>query len=263
MSSDGLWLGKELAYQMGISPGDSVQIISPLETEGPLESVPRLRTFRIEGIVDSGLPEKDLHTAYAPMKAVGSFLQKNSVVNQVEVHVRDFEQSVNVAKTMRTVLGSDFLVKDWEQLNAHLFASLRLERITMFVILTVIILVASFNIVTSLKMLVIEKRKEIAILRAMGATAKQIRGVFFIQGAVIANLGALLGAFLGLGVAWALKHYDFKLPDIFYDRNLPVVISPVLVVFVVVVAILIVLLATYFPARSAVKLSPIEGIRHG
>jgi lipoprotein-releasing system permease protein len=262
MSPEGIWMGKELAYQLNVLPGQKVSLISPTETEGPLESVPRLRNFIVEGIFESGLPEKDLHVIYANISAVREFLKKPDQVNQVEISVKQFDESKAAGDRVRTLLGDDFSVKDWQQLNAHLFASLRLERITMFTILTMIILVASFNVVTSLKMTVIEKRKEIAILQAMGAKPKQIKDVFLIQGFVIGQIGTVIGVVLGLGICFILKTYTFiPLPDIFYDRSLPVVISPLFVAGVAVTALLIVVGAAYFPARSALKLKPLDGIR--
>jgi lipoprotein-releasing system permease protein len=263
LSRDGLWLGKELAYQLAVLPGDKVQVISPTETEGPLESVPRVRVFRVDGIFSSGIPEKDLHTVYASLEAVQEFLARPGKVNRVEITVKDFENSEASGDLVRDALGPDFLVKDWNQLNAHLFASLKLERITMFVILSMIVLVASFNIVTSLKMTVTEKRKEIAILQAMGASQRQIGRIFLVQGAVIGNIGTVLGLALGLGLAFFLRTHELvQLPDIFYDRTLPVKISPFFVAAVVVTTFCIVLLAAFFPARAAAKQVPLEGIRN-
>jgi lipoprotein-releasing system permease protein len=263
LTRDGLWLGKELAYQLSVLPGDKVQVISPTETEGPMESVPRVRVFRVDGIFSSGIPEKDLHTVYASLEAAQEFLARPGRVNRVEITVRDFERSERSGNRVREELGPSFLVKDWNQLNAHLFASLKLERITMFVILTMIVLVASFNIVTSLKMTVTEKRKEIAILQAMGATESQISRIFLVQGAVIGNLGTLLGLLFGLGIAFFLGSNQLvELPDIFYDRSLPVKISPLFVSAVVLTAFCIVLLAAYFPARMASRQAPLEGIRN-
>lgn len=263
LSREGLWLGKELAYQLAVLPGDKVQVISPTETEGPMESVPRVRVFRVDGIFSSGIPEKDLHTVYGSLEAVQEFLGRPGKVNRLEIMVKDFENSEASGSLVRAEMGEDFLVKDWNQLNAHLFASLKLERITMFVILTMIILVASFNIVTSLKMTVTEKRKEIAILQAMGATQSQIGRIFLVQGAVIGNIGTMLGLALGLGLAFFLRsHPIVELPDIFYDRSLPVKISPIFVSVVAVTAFCIVLLAAYFPARAAAKQVPLEGIRN-
>lgn len=263
ITRNGLWLGKELAYQLNVLPGDNVQVISPTETEGPLESVPRVRQFRVDGIFESGIPEKDLHTVYATLDAVQEFLTKPGKVNRVELSVRDFARSEITGDLVRGELGPAFLVKDWNQLNAHLFAALKLERITMFVILAMIILVASFNIVTSLKMTVIEKRKEISILQAMGATQQQIGRIFLVQGAVIGNVGTLIGLVVGLGLCYFLQNYEIvQLPDIFYDRSLPVRVSPLFVAGVVVTAVLIVLVAAFFPARTAAKIPPLEGIRN-
>ena len=263
LSRDGIWLGKEIALQLRVFTGDKIQIISPTETEGPMESVPRLRIFKVEGIFESGLPEKDIHTAYASAEAVQDFLQRPQKVNRLEISVQNFAESGATADAIRSDLGSGFLVKDWNQLNAHLFASLRLERITMFLILTMIILVASFNIVTSLKMTVIEKRKEISILQAMGATPRQLAGIFLIQGAVIGNVGTVVGLLLGVGTCYYLKvHPVIELPDVFFDRSLPVNISPPFVLGVTFTAVCIVLLAAFFPARSAAKIPPLEGIRN-
>ncbi len=262
LSPQGIWLGQELAFNLNVLPGDRVQIISPVETEGPLESVPRMRVFLVEGVYASGIPEKDLHTAYAPMASVEDFLGRRGVVNQVELHVDHFESSVPAAEKVRRLLGPEFLVKDWEQLNSHLFSSLKLERITMFVILTMIVIVASFNIVTSLRMTVMEKRRDISILQAMGARRRQIANVFLVQGALIGGTGVLFGLGLGLSICWLLVRFPLvQLPEVFYDRSLPVNVSPLFVVLVVAVAFLIVVAASLSPARAAAKIPPLEGIR--
>ncbi|MGZ3711918.1 MAG: FtsX-like permease family protein [Bdellovibrionota bacterium] len=263
LTREGLWLGKELADQLGAFPGDKVQVISPTETEGPMESVPRVRSFRVDGIFESGIPEKDLHTVYASLEAAQEFLGRPGKVNRVEIGVKDFQHSDATGNLIREDMGAAYLVKDWNQLNAHLFASLKLERITMFVILAMIVIVASFNIVTSLKMTVIEKRKEIAILQTMGASPRQIGRIFLVQGSVIGNIGTAIGLFLGLGITLFLKNFPIvQLPDIFYDRSLPVRISPLFIAVVVGTAVLIVLAAAFFPARAAARSSPLEGIRN-
>lgn len=264
LSPTGLWVGKELAYQIGVLPGDKVSVISPTETEGPLESVPRLRVFSVEGIFDSGLPEKDLHNVYGLVEPVQEFMAKPNSVNRIEVTVKDFEHSEATGKLLQAELGDDFKVKDWNQLNAHLFFSLQLERITMFVILSMIIMVASFNIVTSLKMTVMEKRKEIAIFQAMGASPRQVGNIFLVQGSVIGGVGTLLGLILGLAITYFLKNYPIiELPDVFYDRSLPVRVSPIFILGVLVTTLAIVVVAAYFPARASSRISPLDGIRSG
>lgn len=263
-AKNGMWLGKELAYQLNILPGDSVTLISPTETEGPLETVPRIRAFTVEGIYESGIPEKDLHVVYAAIGSVSEFLGISGYVNQIEVQTRSFENSTPIAAAVREELGDAYTVRDWKDMNAHLFASLELERITMFLILAMIILVASFNIVTSLTMLVTEKRKDIAILKAMGATKRQIGRIFLVQGAVIGNVGTLLGAVIGISICLVLGNTNFiELPDIFYDRSLPVKVTPLFIALILMTAVLIVLGAAWFPARSAAKIPPVEGLREG
>ncbi|RZA05076.1 MAG: ABC transporter permease, partial [Proteobacteria bacterium] len=246
-----------------VFPGDKVQVISPTETEGPMESLPRVRVFQVDGIFSSGIPEKDLHTVYVPIASVQEFLGRPGKVNRLEITVKNFDDSETSGNLVRQDLGPAYMVKDWNQLNAHLFASLKLERITMFVILSMIVLVASFNIVTSLRMTVAEKRKEIAILQAMGASQTQIGRIFLVQGAVIGNLGTVIGLVGGLAISLFLRKYPLvELPDIFFDRTLPVKISPVFVTLVAITAFCIVLLAAYFPARSAAAQAPLEGIRN-
>ncbi len=262
ISKAGLWLGKELAYQLNILPGDKVQLISPTETEGPLESIPRLRHFVVEGIFETGLPEKDLQVAYIPIEAMREFLRKPGKINQIELKTNSFEGSIPIAARMRFSFGENYRIRDWKELNAHLFASLRLERIAMFLILSMIVIVASFNIITSLNMLVLEKRKDIAILKAMGATSKQVGRIFLVQGAIIGNIGTILGAIVGLTICYLLKTSKvIELPDIFFDRSLPVEISPIYVLGIVVTAVLIVMIAAWFPARAAARVSPLEGFR--
>ena len=262
LSPNGIWLGQELAFSLNLLPGDKVSLISPTETEGPLETVPRMRVFRVEGVYQTGIPEKDLHVIYVPVDSVREFLGLGQVVNQVEVRVDHFSNSVPAANAIRAELGSNFVVKDWEQLNAHLFSSLELERVMMFVILSMIIIVASFNVVTSLRMMVMEKRKEISILQAMGATRAQIGRIFLSMGILIGNFGSLVGLALGLLVCYLIQRYPIiRLPDVFYDRSIPVKISALFVLGVGVTAILIVMVAALFPARAAAKMHPLEGIR--
>jgi lipoprotein-releasing system permease protein len=259
----GVFLGQELAYEMGLIPGDSLTLISPTEMEGPLGSIPRSRHFVVEGIYHSGLPEQELHTIFAPESYVRSFVRRQGAVSQWEVSVRDFEQAPAIAAKIREI-APKFRVQDWIQLNAHLFASLRLERIAMFVILAFIIVVASFNIVTTLTLMVLEKKKEIAILKAMGARHGQVAAVFLAEGLLIGGVGVVAGALLGLMICSVLRRYEFiSLPDIYYDRTLPVTFDAKYYVLVSVCAILIVLAACLYPSRRAARLDPLEGIRFG
>jgi len=259
----GVFVGQELAYEMGLIPGDRVTLISPTETEGPVDGVPRLKKFVVEGVYHSGLPEQELHTVFADDRSVQSFLRKSDVVSEWEITVRDFEKAPQVADQIRK-LAQSFKVQDWVGLNSHLFASLRLERVTMFVILAFIIVVASFNIVTTLTLMVLEKKKEIAILKAMGAQHSQIAAIFLSEGILIGGVGIGGGVFLGFLFCSILKRYEFiTLPDIYYDRTLPVTFNPAYYLGVSLCALMIVLWACLYPSRRAARLHPLDGIRFG
>ena len=262
-SLPGVFIGQELAYEMGLIPGDPVTFISPTEMEGPLESVPRLKKFVIEGIYHSGMPEQELHTAFVRESSVWAFLRRAQVISQWEVAVRDFDQAPEIAAQIRA-FAPTFKVQDWMQLNSHLFASLRLERISMFIILTFIIVVASFNIVTTLTLMVLEKKKEISILKAIGARHGQVAAIFLAEGILIGTLGVGGGTLLGFLLCSALKHYEFiTLPDIYYDRTLPVTFNGLYYILIAVCALMIVLAACIYPSRRAAKLNPLDGIRFG
>jgi len=258
----GVYLGQELAYEMGLIPGDLITLVSPTETEGPLESVPRLKRYPIEGVYHTGF-EQELHTLFARESTVRSFLKKPGVVSQWEVSVKNFDQAPEIAKEIKEAL-PQFKVQDWAQLNSSLFASLRLERFSMFIILAFIIVVASFNIVTTLTLMVLEKKKEISILKAMGARSGQVAAIFLAEGILIGALGVGGGIGLGFLICSMLKRYEFiPLPDIYYDRTLPVTFELSYYLLVAGCAIVIVLAACLYPSRRAARLNPLDGIRFG
>ena len=258
-----VFVGRELAYEMGLIPGDEVTLISPTETEGPLEAVPRLKRYVVEGIYQSGMPEQELHTIFTTEGAVRSFLRKQGVISQWEISVKDFEKAPEIAKEIREI-APGFKVQDWVQLNAHLFASLKLERVAMFIILAFIIVVASFNIVTTLTLMVLEKKRDICIMKAMGARHGQVAAIFLAEGLLIGVLGVGGGVLFGAVICGFLRRYPIiTLPDVYYDRTLPVTFDTRYYVLVALCAVLIVLGACLYPSRRAARLNPIEGIRFG
>lgn len=261
----GLYVGKELAYEMGMIPGDEVTLISPVETDGPMGTVPRLKKFVIEGVYQTGLLEQELHTAYAADSSVRAFLRKAEVVSQWEVVAHRFDDSPLIAQELRKLSGaSDYRIQDWVQLNSHLFASLKLERLSMFIFLAFIIVVASFNIVTTLTLMVLEKKREISILKAMGARQSQVGAIFLSEGMIIGVLGIFSGVILGFLICSLLKRYEFiKLPDVYYDRTLPVTFDPMYYFLVPVCALVIVITACLYPSRRAALINPLDGIRFG
>lgn len=256
-----IFLGQELAYELSIIPGDQVTLVSPLETEGPIEAVPVLKRFVVEGIYHSGLPEQEGQIAFALDSSVQAFLRKSEVVTHWELTVRDFEDAPNVARRLEKAY-PDFRFQDWVQLNAHLFSALKLERSGMFIGLALIIVVASFNIVSTLTLMVLEKRREIAILKTMGAKTHEVGAIFLAEGLWIATVGVLGGGLLGFLICVILKRYEFiQLPDVYQDRTLPVTFSPAFYLWVAVCAYAIVLVACLYPARRASRMVILDGIR--
>ena len=259
----GVYLGQELAYEMGLIPGDQITLVSPTELDGPLGNIPRLKRYVVEGVYHSGMPEQELHTIYSTQAAARAFLKRADSVSQWEMSVQDFDQAPNIAAQIRTMTPG-FKTQDWMELNSHLFASLRLERLSMFVILTFIIIVASFNIVTTLTLMVLEKKKEISILKAMGARDAQVASIFVAEGILIGVLGVGGGVGCGFLICSILKRYEFiTLPEIYYDRTLPVTFDVRYYLIVSLCALLIVFIACLYPSRRAAKINPLDGIRFG
>lgn len=259
-----IFVGAEMAYEMGLVPGDFLTMVSPVETEGPLGAVPRVKRFVVEGIYKTGIPEQELHATFTAAKNVESFLRKANTLNAIEVQVGGLEEAPDAAAAIKKKLGDAYLVRSWQELNAHLFQSLSLERTAMFCILIFIVVVATFNIVSTLTMMVLEKKRSLSILRAMGATRRQVGAIFLWEGLSIGLVGVLGGAGLGLAICFALKRYPIiELPEYFYDRTLPVQVHSQSVLIVVIAALIIVVLGALMPARKASDIPPIQGIREG
>ena len=256
-----IWVGKEMAYEMNMIPGDYITLISPTETEGPMSSVPRLKRFVVAGVYNSGMPEQELHTVFMEQQSLRSFLRRTGGVTQWEASLKDFDQAPALRAELQAALPT-FKVQDWQSMNSSLFFSLKLERVAMFIALSFIVLVASFNIITTLTLMVLEKKKEIAILKTMGATNEQVAGVFFTEGIFIGGVGIVGGLLLALLLCGILKKYEFiTLPDIYYDRTLPVIIKPLYFALISASAFAIVLMASIIPSRKAARVDPLKGIR--
>ncbi len=260
--SIGVYIGRSLSYALDLIPGDTITAVSPTATEGAFGMAPKMKRFVVEGIYRTDVPEQEMRLVFTPRGNVERFLGVHSVISKIELKVDDIHSAESVSKKISKLVGDSFLVRSWETLNEHLFQSLRLERITMFCILFFIVIVASFNIISTLTMMVLEKKRSLSILRAIGATRNQIASIFFWESIVIAYLGIGLGLTLGLGVCELLKLYPIiELPDFYYDRTLPVLVNPVTVGVICVVALLIVITASFLPSRKAALISPMDGIR--
>lgn len=264
-STPGIILGNELARNIGALRGDPVTVISPLGRLTPLGRVPRSQTFRVAGIFDSGMYEYDSTIAYVSLWAAQRFLGIGDRVTGIEVRVDDIYEADRVARAIGKALdGYPYWSRDWMRMNKNLFSALKLEKIVMFIILTLIILVAAFNIVGTLIMVVIEKTRDIAILKSMGATRRSIMKIFMIEGAVIGLVGTLLGLLGGYTLCTLLATYKFiELPsDVYYISTLPVQMNPLDVALIALAAIVITLAASVYPAWQASRFDPAEAIRY-
>jgi lipoprotein-releasing system permease protein len=260
----GIILGKELASSLGVFKGDVINILSPAGEIGPLGMLPKIKKFRVAGIFEVGMFEYDLNLVLTDLRSAQEFFGMKDDVTGIELRLDDIYKAPEVRKSIQEKLGFPLYAKDWMQMNRNLFSALKLEKFAMFVILILIILVASFNIVSTLIMNVIEKKREIAILKAMGATSNGIMTVFMLQGLFIGLLGTIIGVTGGYLLSYVLNTYQIiKLPaDVYYLSHLPVKMKFFDFVTVSLSAIIISFLATIYPAWQAAKLNPVEPLRY-
>jgi lipoprotein-releasing system permease protein len=260
----GIIIGKELASSLGVIVDDTVNVISPIGDMGPFGMLPRAKKFRVMGIFEMGMYEYDANLAIADLAPVQEFLRSPDRVSSIELRLDDIYAASKIKNVIEETLGPDFVARDWMEMNRNLFAALKLEKITMFVILTLIVLVAAFNIVSTLIMNVIEKEREIAILKTMGTTNNGIMNIFIIQGLLVGVCGTLLGLAGGYLISYLINTYEIiKLPaDVYYLSHLPVKMQPVDFIVVCLSAMFISFLATIYPARQAAKLDPVEALRY-
>jgi lipoprotein-releasing system permease protein len=260
----GIVIGQELARNLRVFIGDRITVVSPVAELGPTGPVPRARTFRIAAIFYSGMYEYDSKFVYIALKEAMSFFSTNGGVTGIEVRVDDVEATTRIGRALVQQLGGfPFRTRDWKDMNRNLFAALKLEKIAMFIILAFIILVASFNILSTLIMVVLEKGKEIAILKSMGSTDASIMKIFVTYGLTIGFFGTTLGVAMGYVSCRAIETFGIGLdPEVYYIANLPVKMNPVEFVLVALAAMVISQLATVYPALQASRLKPVEGLRY-
>ncbi len=261
----GIILGRELAGALGVVKGDALYLISPRGMISPVGHVPAMKRFRIVGLFESGMYEYDGSLAFIRLEDAQHLLRMGGAVTGIEIRVNDIYHARKIADAILAHLGKPYTAKDWMEMNRNFFSALKLEKTMMFILLTLIVLVAAFNISSSLFMMVIEKTRDIAILKTMGATDRSIRRIFVLKGFVIGLLGTFLGVGLGIGLCLLLKRYEFvKLPsDVYYITTLPVQLEWPMVGLISLSTLAISLLATLYPSRQAAGLDPVEALRHG
>ncbi|MGQ9647491.1 MAG: lipoprotein-releasing ABC transporter permease subunit [Thermodesulfobacteriota bacterium] len=268
----GIILGVELAKHLSVSLNDAIQVISPLGTLTPMGMMPKMKRFQVKGIFYSGMYEYDLKMAFVSLDSAQRFFSMGDRVTGIAIKTEDIYKVKEIGREIRRKLGFPFWTKDWMEMNRNLFSALRLEKIAMFIILVLIVLVAAFNIISTLIMVVMEKNKDIAILKSMGATSRSILKIFTIEGGIIGVVGTMLGTILGLGAAFNLEKitnfvetlFGFKIlaSDVYYIDKLPSQVNPLDVILIVFTAILISLVATLYPSWRASKLDPAEALRY-
>ncbi|MBI5597896.1 MAG: ABC transporter permease [Elusimicrobia bacterium] len=261
----GVVLGVELAQNIGAWVGDEVVLISPQGLDSPLGLIPAMKRFRVVGVLKTGYYEYDASTAYCALAEAAGFFKTPGGLSGYQVRLSDLSLAESEAAALQRELGWDFAVRSFNDMNRTLFAALKLEKYVMFLILALIILVASFNIASNLILLGTEKLRDIGILRAMGATPKMIRRIFLWEGLLIGGSGTLFGVGLGLLLSWVIWRYPIvELPgDIYYLSRVPVQVEPWDVAVVTLCGLALSVLATVYPAYRASRVDPIEAIHYG
>jgi lipoprotein-releasing system permease protein len=259
----GIILGERLANQLGAFPGGPVQVVSPLGSPTAIGVIPKVRRFVVAGILRTGMSEIDATLIFMGLADAQKFFELPGAVNNIEMRVKDVNQSRRVADRIQRRLGFPYIAEDWTRLWPNLFSALQLEKKVYFLVLLLMVLIGAFNIVSTLVMVVMEKKKDIAILRSMGASQQSIRKIFLFKGCLIGVVGTILGVLLGIAGCLFIAQYKFELPkDMFLLSTLPVRIYASNFILVAVASFVVCLLASLYPARQAAQLDPVEIIRY-
>lgn len=259
----GIIIGQEMSINLHAQVGDTINVVSPVGEMGPTGPVPKAKTFRVVGIFFSGMFEYDAKFTYISLNDAQSFFNMGDTVTGIECMVDDIEAVKSIAQGVTKILGAyPYHVRDWIQMNNNIFSALRLEKIAMFIILTSAIFMASLLILVALIMVVLEKGKEIAILKSMGATDASIMRIFVTYGLTIGIAGSILGVVIGVALCSILGYFGIGLdPQVYYITHLPVKVNFYEVLFVGFSVIVVSFLATIPPAKYAAGLKPVEGLR--
>jgi lipoprotein-releasing system permease protein len=262
-------MGRVLSRKLKVGLGDEVSIVAPMSSMEPgnyqsaAESAPKSRKFRVAGIFYSGFDEYDRRLMYITLDQAMELWGQGDQVLGVELKVADVDRADEIADALAGELGGAYVVQDWNELNRNLFTALALQKIVLLIVLTLIIAVATFNMVSALTMMVIDKTREIAILKSMGATSGGIARMFQVVGLSIGGVGTIFGLMIGLTLCEVVERYNYRLdPKVYLIDRLPISVSPMEVALVGVITMAISALATIFPAAKASSLTPVDGLRY-
>lgn len=270
LKDNGIVVGSELAGKLNVKLGDKISLISPSSAKKltPIsvisDSLAEGKTFLVTGIFTSGMYEYDMNLVYIDISAAQNLVGAKDLASGLAVRVDDLFNVTSVKHSLQKELGLPYIVRTWIDSNRNFLEAIKLEKTAMFVILTLIVTVACLNIASTLIMTVLEKTKDIGILKAIGASGSDIMAVFAIQGGIIGLLGTFLGAGLGIGACWCLATYRFiNLPkDIYYIDKLPVKLDAGDISVIILSSVVISLVATIYPAYRASRLDPVEALRY-
>ncbi|EPR37477.1 lipoprotein releasing system, transmembrane protein, LolC/E family [Desulfovibrio sp. X2] len=261
----GVVVGRELAERLGLHLGARVSLLSPTGEKSAAGFTPKIKFFTVVGIFRTGMYEYDSSLVYVSKSAAQDLLGiDGDLVTGLEVRLKDLDQAASVGDAIRSIIEYPLWVRTWMEMNANLFAAMKLEKTAMFIILALIVLVGSFSIVTTLVMLVMKKTRDIAVLMSLGLSESRIRKIFMLQGTIIGAVGTVLGFGLGLPVAFLLRKYEFiKLPKNVYPVDyLPIRLETWDLVIIGLASFLLCFLATLYPAKRASSLNPTEALRY-
>ncbi len=260
----GIVIGEDLARKFGASIGSTITMVNPLGEESALGMVPKMRKYQLVAVFDAGMYDYNTGFVYVSLPEAQRFFDMPGRVSGIQVRVRDIYRAGETAEAVQAAVGYPYFTRNWIEMNKNFFSALKLEKIGMSLILAVIIIVASFNIIGTLTMIVMEKSREIAILKSMGATERSIMKIFMFSGVVIGAVGTLLGAAIGYGaVAVIAKSGIITLPrDVYQVSHLPLTITGYDILFISLMALVISFLATLYPAWQAGRQDPVEVLRY-
>jgi lipoprotein-releasing system permease protein len=250
---------------VGARVGQNITLVAPEAQTGSLSQIPRMRQYKVVGIFRSGMYEYDANLAYLTLGGAEDLYGLGQQITGYGLRLESLDATTSAMRRLQELFGNEFSVRSWQDLNRNLFAAMKLERTMMFIIMTLIILVASFTIISNLLLLTIEKAREIGILQALGASPRQIAKIFLLNGFMLGGSGVGLGLLLGTGICAFLKRYPvIRLPaDVYYVDKLPIRLSASTVESVALCAFGLVMISILYPARKASQMDPVQAIRYG
>jgi len=260
---DGILLGKDLAAKLGVTIGDTASLLTPQGTLSPMGMIPRSRRLRVAGIFSLGLYEFDSSYGFVSLDVAKRLFDKDQV-DLIQLRVDDLYLAPQIAQAIPTRLGEQYVTQNWAEMNRSLFSALWLEKMAISLTIGLIVMVAALNIVASLILLVMEKNRDIAILKTMGASARSVTAIFMMQGLIIGIVGTTVGAGVGYLLAFVLDRYKvIRVPiDVYQVSHVPFTVLPLDFALVVIAAVLVCFVATIYPSRQAARLDPAEALRY-